>query len=217
MLYIIGGVTLILVVIIAFVASSGSNKKADENNKREVELLKKPEKLYDEKDYKEALEKYEAFLEEFKGSKYADDVKEKINKIKERDEKEKESRPKLVELKRKKKEYSTSKYPELLKEFEEFIKEYADVAPAIVQEAKGERDTVKRIVSSSGENEVNVLFNKALGEANALRDKKDYDGAIAKLKSFLKENRSLNDRQENAIKNEIKALEKGKGEKSEKK
>jgi len=217
MLYIIGGAVLMLIVIIIFVASSGSNKKADEDTKREIEVLNAVNKLYDEKDYKGALEKYEAFLDEFKNSKNADAVKERISKIKERDEKEKESKPKLAELKRKKKDYSTSKYPELLKEFDDFIKEYSDVSPVIIQEAKGERETIKRIVSSSGENEVNVLFNKALGEANTLRDKKDYDGAIAKLKSFLKENRSLNDRQENAIKNEIKAMEKEKGEKSEKK
>jgi len=217
MLYIIGSAALILIVIIAFVASSGSNKKAEEDNKRENESLIAANKLYDEKEYSVALKKYEAFLEEFKDSKYTGEVKERIKKINERDEKEKEARPKLVELKRKKKDYSTSKYPELLKEFDEFIKEYSDVSAAILQEAKGERDTVKRIASSSGEDEVNVSFTKMMGEANKLRDKKNYDGALAKLKSFLKDNPSLNDRQENTIRNEIKAIENEKGEKSEKK
>jgi len=209
-LYIIGGAALILIVIMAFLASSGSNKKAEEGNKRENEALIAANKLYDEKEYSVALKKYEAFLEEFKDSKYTSEVKERIKKINERDEKEKESKPKLVELKRKKKDYPTSKYSELLKEFDEFIKEYSDVSPAILQEAKGERDTVKRIASSSGEDEVNVSFTKVLGEANKLRDKKNYDGALAKLKSFLKENPSLNDRQKNTIGNEIKAIEKEK-------
>ncbi len=216
-LYIIGGAALILIVIIAFAASSGSNKKAEEDNLNEIKSLKQADELYEKKDYSEALNKYEAFLKEFKTSKNTDNVKDKIKKIKERDEKEKESKPKLAELKRKEKDYPSSKYPELLKEINGFIKEYSDVSPVIIQEAKIMRDKVNRVVASSGENEVNILFNKALGEANKLRDKKDYDGAIAKLKSFLKENPSLNDRQENTIRSEIKAIEKEKGEKSEKK
>ncbi|MBI5779870.1 MAG: FHA domain-containing protein [Planctomycetes bacterium] len=217
MLYIIGGAVLILIVIIAFVVSSGSNKKAETDNKLEIEALSAANKLYDGKEYGVALKKYEAFLEEYKESKYSADVKERIKKIKERDEKDKESKPRLAELKKKKKDYPTSKYPELLKEFDSFIKEYEDISPALMQDAKGERDTIKRVVGSSGENEVNILFNKALSEANNLRDKKDYDGALAKLKSFLKENQSLNNRQENTIRNEIKAIEKEKEEKSEKK
>lgn len=217
MFYIIGGVALILVVIIAFAASSGSNKKADEESQREIELLKQADKLYGENDYNEALKRYEAFLVEFHDSKNANGVKDRIRNIKERDEKEKEARPKLIGLKRKKKDYSTSQYPELLKEFDAFIKEYSDVSASILQEAKGERETVKRIVSSSGENDGNIRFNEALAEANKLRDKKNYDGALAKLKSFLKENRSLNDRQGNTIRNEIKAIENEKEEKSEKK
>jgi pSer/pThr/pTyr-binding forkhead associated (FHA) protein len=217
MLYIIGGAVLILIVIIAFLASSGSNKKAVEDNKREVEVLNAANKLYTDKEYSVALKKYEAFLEEFKDSKHSADVKEQIKKIKERDEKEKEAKPKLMELKRKKKDYPTSKYSELLKEFDAFIKEYSEISPAILQEAKGERDTVKRIASSSGEDDVNISFTKTMGDANKLRDNKNYDGALAKLKSFLKENSSLNDRQKNTIGNEIKAIEKEKEEKSEKK
>ena len=217
MLYIIGAAALILIVIIAFVASSGSNKKAEEDSQREVEVLNKIDKLYAEKEYSVALKKYEAFLKEFKDSKHIDKVKENIKKIEEHVKKEKTAGPKLVELKRKKKDYPTSQYPELLKEFDNFIKEYSDIAPAIIQEAKSERDMVQRVVSSSGGNESNVRVNEVLGEANALRNKKDYDGAIAKLKSFLDKNTSLNDRQENTIMNEIKAIEKEKGEKSEKK
>jgi len=217
MLYIIGGAALILIVIIAFFASSGSNKKAEEDNKLEVEALNAAHKLYADKEYSVALKKYEAFLEEFKDSKYASDVKEQIKKIKERDEKEKEAKPKLAELKRKKKDYPTSKYPELLKEFDSFIKEYEDISPALIQDAKGERDTVKRIASSSSENEINISFNEMMAGVNKLREKKDYDGALAKLKSFLKENPSLNDRQKNTINGEIKSIEKEKEEKSEKK
>lgn len=207
LLYIIGGAALMLVIIIALVASSGSNKKAEEDAKRENDALIAANKLYDEKEYSVALKKYEEFLAEFKDSKYTSEVKERIKRINERDEKEKEAKPKLVELKRKKKDYPTNKYSELLKEFDEFIKEYSDVSPAIIQEAKDERDTVKRIASSSGEDDVNVSFTKMMGEVNKLREKKNYDGALAKLKSFLKDNPSLNDRQENTIRNEIKAIE----------
>lgn len=217
MLYIIGGAALILIVIIAFFASSGSNKKAEEDNKLEVDALNAAHKLYADKEYSVALKKYEAFLEEFKDSKYASDVKEQIKKIKERDEKEKEAKPKLAELKKKKKDYPTSKYPELLKEFDSFIKEYEDISPALIQDAKGERDTVKRIASSSAENEINISFNEMMAGVNKLREKKDYDGALAKLKSFLKGNPSLNDRQKNTINGEIKSIEKEKEEKSEKK
>jgi hypothetical protein len=217
MFYFIGAGAALLLVIIIFIASAGSDKKVEDNRKRENKMLQQAEKLYGAKDYKEALKRYEEFLTEFKSSKNAAGVQDRIKKIKARESKDKEAKPKLAALKRKKKDYSPSQYPGLLKEFDEFIREYSDVSPEVIQEAKDERDGVKRIAASAQSSETDKRYTETMAEAANLKDKKDYDGALAKLKLFLKENRSLNDRQENAMKSEIKAIEKEKSEKSEKK
>lgn len=208
LLFIIGGVLLVVIVIVALVLQSASSQKAKEELDRGNKFLDEAEELYKNKGYTDALKKYQMFLKEFKNSEHTTKVKEEIKNIESKIEKEKTSQIKLAELLRKKKDCPMKEYPELLKEFENFIKEYQDTA--LVTQAQGEMDSIKRIAASEQSERQSKLFTEIQGEVSTLRKKKDYDGALTKLQGFLKQNPSLNERQRNLIKEQTEAIKKEK-------
>ncbi|MDI6732633.1 MAG: hypothetical protein QME51_06715 [Planctomycetota bacterium] len=215
LLFIGGGIGLVVIIIIAFVLSAGSTQKAREESKREIEMLDSANKLFKDREYDLALEKYQKFLKEFRGSKYVSEVKDSIKKIEKQKGKEQESRRLLNDLIQKKKDYPTKDYPELLKEYESFVKEYEDTS--VIQDARNEMRVIKRIVASSRTEEESYLFNETRALVNNLRKKKDYDAAIEKWKMFRKENPSLNERQRKMIEDDIEEIRKEKEKNSEKK
>jgi pSer/pThr/pTyr-binding forkhead associated (FHA) protein/nitrogen fixation-related uncharacterized protein len=209
LLYLIGGVVALVVVIVVLILYSISSGKTKEQEKKENEVLEQIEELYKKKEYSEALEKYQLFLKEFKGSKHTSNVKEIIKKLEELFLKEKEGKERLSDLisKAKDKNYPISQYPGLLKEFEKFIKEYKESHPALVTQAESEKGRIARIAATEMKDRESTSLSQLFEEVKTLRKNKDYDTAITKLEDFLKQSRSLNERQKERIKTETKDIE----------
>lgn len=209
-IYLAAGVVVIVIIIIAMVSHSAAVKRVEEQNVIEVSFIEKAKALYEkEKDSQSALDKYNEFLVKFKGSQYSNQVKEAIEIIEAQVTKQKESKFKWTGLKQKIKSVSSKEYPELATEVKNYIREYPNSEYA-AEANKILTNDMDRIVAQELSDRESKLATEALIEAESLRNKKEFDKAIAVLENFLKKNRNINDREEKRMRNQIDSLKKEK-------
>lgn len=213
-IFLIAGAVIIILVVFGLMSHSAAVRKAGEQDDLQIKYVNEAKSLYDSKDYDGALKKFQKFLVDFRGSKYSAQVKENIALIESITAKEKEAKEKLAKLVQKKKNAETSLYPEIADEFKNFIREYQDTK--YVDQAKGELESMQRIVASVIKDRESNLVNQTLLDAESMRKKGEYDKAINLLQDFLKQHRNLNDREENRLKNDLEKINKEKEQKSSK-
>jgi hypothetical protein len=184
-LFIGGGVLIVLLGAFYVFYSNAQTAKMKEIAGRAEKLLDEINELQSKQSFSEALDKYELYVKEFKQYNLPGFVKieKNIENLKKLIEKETAGKEKLAELLKKKESASPDKYPELLKEFERFINNNSDLL-ALISKAEPEAKDLQVKVAAAEKEVDDKVFKEMIAEVTPLRDKEDYDGAIAKLKDL---------------------------------